>query len=37
VSKADIRRVANATFTVGNRTVGIIESTQMAAEPAAAK
>jgi predicted Zn-dependent peptidase len=27
VSKADIRRVANKTFTSDNRTVGIIEST----------
>jgi len=30
VSKADIRRVANATFVESNRTVGIIESTQLA-------
>ena len=30
VTKADIRRVANATFVENNRTVGIIESTQMA-------
>jgi predicted Zn-dependent peptidase len=30
VSKADIRRVANATFVESNRTVGIIESTEMA-------
>lgn len=35
VSKADIRRVANATFVASNRTVGMIESTQLA--PAAAK
>ena len=31
VTKADIRRVASATFLPGNRTVGIVESTQMAA------
>jgi predicted Zn-dependent peptidase len=37
LTKADIRRVANATFTSTNRTVGVIESTQMAATPAAAK
>jgi predicted Zn-dependent peptidase len=30
VTKADVRRVANQTFTESNRTVGIIESTQMA-------
>src|SRR5258706_1074317 len=30
VTKADIRRVANATFVESNRTVGIIESTQLA-------
>jgi len=30
VTKADIRRVANQTFTDGNRTVGVIESTSMA-------
>jgi predicted Zn-dependent peptidase len=30
VTKADIRRVANATFVESNRTVGIIESTRMA-------
>jgi predicted Zn-dependent peptidase len=30
VTKADIRRVANATFVESNRTVGIIESTEMA-------
>jgi predicted Zn-dependent peptidase len=37
VSKADIRRVANATFVVSNRTVGMIESTQLATAPAAGK
>ena len=38
VSKADIRRVANATFQESNRTVGMIESTQLAqAAPAAGK
>ena len=38
VSKADIRRVANATFQESNRTVGMIESTQLAqAAPAAEK
>jgi len=30
VTKTDIRRVAAATFVPGNRTVGIVESTQMA-------
>jgi len=30
VTKADIRRVADATFVESNRTVGIIESTEMA-------
>ncbi len=30
VTKADVRRVANATFVESNRTVGIIESTQLA-------
>ena len=30
VSKADIRRVANTTFIESNRTVGMIESTQLA-------
>lgn len=30
VTKADIRRVAQSTFTPENRTVGILESTQMA-------
>ncbi len=30
VTKADIRRVADKTFVASNRTVGIIESTQMA-------
>ena len=34
VSKADIRRVANATFVESNRTVGMIESTQLASAPA---
>ena len=35
VSKADIRRVANATFVESNRTVAIMESTQLAeASPA---
>jgi len=34
VSKADIRRVANATFVESNRTVGMIESTQLANAPA---
>ena len=33
VTAADIRRVANATFVESNRTVGIIESTQMATTP----
>jgi len=37
VSKADIRRVANATFVASNRTVGMIESTQLATAPAAGK
>jgi predicted Zn-dependent peptidase len=38
VSKADIRRVANSTFQESNRTVGMIESTQLAqAAPAAGK
>ncbi len=38
VNKADIRRVANATFQESNRTVGMIESTQLAqAAPAAGK
>jgi predicted Zn-dependent peptidase len=38
VTKADIRRVANATFLESNRTVGMIESTQLAqAAPAAGK
>ncbi len=36
VTKADIRRVANKTFTPENRTVGIIESTKMAGAPAPA-
>jgi len=33
VTKADVRRVANVTFVAANRTVGIIESTQMAGAP----
>ena len=38
VSKADIRRVANTTFVESNRTMGMIESTQLAqAAPAAGK
>ena len=37
VSKADIRRVANATFVESNRTVGMIESTQLAQASAAGK
>ena len=38
VSKADLRRVANTTFVESNRTVGMIESTQLAqAAPAAGK
>jgi predicted Zn-dependent peptidase len=38
VTKADIRRVANTTFVDSNRTVGMIESTQLAqAAPAAGK
>lgn len=37
VSKADIRRVANATFAESNRTVGMIESTQLAQASAAGK
>ena len=38
VSKADIRRVANTTFVESNRTVGMIESTQLAlAAPSAGK
>lgn len=37
VSKADIRRVANTTFVSSNRTVGMIESTQLAQAPAAGK
>jgi predicted Zn-dependent peptidase len=35
VTAADIRRVAEATFKEGNRTVGIMESTRMAGAPAA--
>jgi predicted Zn-dependent peptidase len=34
VTKADIRRIANKTFTVENRTVGIIENVAPAARPA---
>jgi len=34
VTKADIRRVADKTFVPANRTVGMIESTQMAGGPA---
>ncbi len=34
VTKADIRRVAQATFVPSNRTVGVIESTQLAAASA---
>ncbi len=34
VTKADIRRVAQATFVESNRTVGMIESTQLAAAAA---
>jgi len=30
VTKADVRRVANKTFVAANRTVGMIESTEMA-------
>jgi predicted Zn-dependent peptidase len=37
VSKADLRRVANATFIDSNRTVGMIESTQLAKAPAQGK
>jgi len=37
VSKADIRRVANATFLESNRTVAMIESTHLATAPAAGK
>ena len=37
VSKADIRRVANTTFVASNRTVGMIESTELAQAPAAGK
>jgi predicted Zn-dependent peptidase len=33
VSKADIRRIANKTFTVKNRTVGIIENVPPTAPP----
>lgn len=34
VSKADIRRVADATFVESNRTIAMIESTQLAQAPA---
>lgn len=34
VTKADIRRVANTTFVDSNRTIGILESTQLAQAPA---
>jgi predicted Zn-dependent peptidase len=34
VTKADIRRVANATFVASNRTTGMIESTQLAGSAA---
>ena len=34
MSAADVKRVAAATFTEGNRTVGMIESTRMAGAPA---
>jgi predicted Zn-dependent peptidase len=34
VTAADVKRVANATFSEANRTVGIIESTRMAGAPA---
>jgi predicted Zn-dependent peptidase len=34
VSKEDIRRVANATFVDSNRTIAMIESTQLAQAPA---
>jgi predicted Zn-dependent peptidase len=37
VSKADIRRVANTTFVESNRTVGMIESTQLAQASATGK
>jgi predicted Zn-dependent peptidase len=37
VSKADIRRIANATFVASNRTVGILESTQLAQAPDSGK
>jgi len=30
VTKSDIRRVANQTFVATNRTVGMLESTEMA-------
>ena len=34
VTKADIRQVSNRTFVASNRTVGVIESTQLAGGPA---
>ena len=37
VSKEDLRRVANAVFTDNNRTVGLLESTQLAKATAAGK
>ena len=37
VTKADIRRAANATFVDSNRTIGILESTQLAQSPASGK
>jgi predicted Zn-dependent peptidase len=37
VTKEDVRRVANATFVDNNRTIGMIESTQLAQAPAAGK
>jgi len=37
VSKADLRRVANRTFVESNRTVAMLESTQLAHAPAAGK
>jgi predicted Zn-dependent peptidase len=37
VTKADIRRVAAATFTESNRTIGMIESTKLAGAAAAAQ
>ncbi len=37
VTKADVRRVADATFGFDNRNIGVIESTQMATTPDAGK